>query len=206
MQYTKADEKIDYSMWEENVKIMSWSNMHSNFMTSHYGKLEYVNDFENYPFPVEVGKFQSGRDFWINGNNISLLLELAENENKKLNSYEKEMAAEFIKNGLVEKTENGLRVLLPIFKRNIFAEICEIVKDGIRDFAYEYSELVSDKVENMLLPYVRKDLISNFIYWDMRMFFQPISYLFYYGMHESDYLAIPKDYERSAAGLYILKE
>lgn len=206
MQYTKAEEIIDYSIWEENVKIASWSNLHSNFMTLHYGNLEYVNDFENYPFPVETGKFQGGRDFWINGNNISLLLDLAENGNKKLNPYEEEMAAEFIKNGLVEKTENGLKVLLPIFKRDTFAKICEIVKEAIRDFAYEFSKSVSDKVENVLLPYVRKDLMSNFIYWDMRMFFQPIAYLFYYGMNESDCLAIPKDYERSAAGLYILRE
>lgn len=206
MQYTKAEEKIDYSMWDKEVKTTGWSNLHTRFMTSRYGKLEYVNDFENYPFPVEAGKFQSGRDFWIDGNNISLLLDLAENGNKKLNHYEEEMAAEFIKNGLVEKTENGLKVLLPIFRRDIFVEICDIVKEAIRDFAYEFSEIVSDKVENLLLPYVRKDLMSNFIYWDMRIFFQPIAYLFYYGMNESDDLAIPKDYARSAAGLYILKE
>lgn len=206
MQYIPAEEEVDDSLWNKEVKTTGWSNLHNILMTSHYGKLEYVNDYENDPFPVEDESFQSGRDLWVNGNNISLLLDLTENKNKPLNLYEEEMVAEFIKNGLVKKTEDGLKVLLPIFKREIFLEICEIVKEAIGDFAFEFSEIVSDKVENLLLPYVRKDLMSNFIYWDMRMFFQPITYLFYYGMYESDYLAIPEDYARSAAGLYILRE
>lgn len=45
--------------------------------------------------------------------------------------------------------------------------------------------------------------MSNFIYWDMKMFFQPISSLFYYGIYDSNDLEIPKDYEHSAAGLYL---
>ena len=62
---------------------------------------------------------------------------------------------------------------------------------------------IAVKVEKILLPYVRKELMSNFIYWDMKMFFQPISSLFYYGIYDSNDLEIPKDYEHSAAGLYL---
>uniref|UniRef100_UPI004056CF45 hypothetical protein n=1 Tax=Acetatifactor sp. TaxID=1872090 RepID=UPI004056CF45 len=47
--------------------------------------------------------------------------------------------------------------------------------------------------------------MSNFIHWDMKMFLQPISYLFYYGLQESEYLAIPNAYNCCAAGLMIVK-
>lgn len=205
MQYAAPEEKIDYSL-RNNAKATGWSCLHQNIMTSRYGNLEYVNNFEYYPFPCEGERFEKGRDLWINGNNISLLLDLAENKTKPLNNYEEEMVSELIKNGLVEKMGNRLKVLLPIFKRDVFEKIRDIVKEAVADYAYEFSDIVAGKVETLLLPYVRKDLMSNFIYWDMKMFFQPITYLFYYGMYESDSLAIPENYERSAAGLYILRE
>lgn len=205
MQYNPAEEVIDYSMWGD-AKTAGWSCLHQNFMSSRYGKLEYVNDYENQPFPNEGDQFEKGRDLWIDGNNISLLLELAENNNKQLNKYEEEIVAEFIKNGLVEKVGNELKVLLPIFTREVFAKITDLVREAVRDIAYEFSDIVAEKVEKLLLPYVRKDLMSNFIYWDMKMFFQPIPSLFYYGIYESKYLEIPENYECSAAGLYILRE
>lgn len=76
----------------------------------------------------------------------------------------------------------------------------------MRPIAEEYSALVSEKVEKQLLPHVRKDLMSNFIHWDMRTFLQPTSELFYYGLNDSDYLEKPDDYTRSAAALWIITE
>jgi hypothetical protein len=205
MQYAGADEKIDFSM-RDNIKKNEWSSLHQNFKRTRYGDLQYVNDYAWHPFPMEEETFKKGRDLWIDGNNISLLIALSENSNMELNPYEEEMVAEFIKNGLVENTNAGLKVLIPIFKEEIFREIVNIVKAEVYDYAVEYSDIIASQVEKLLLPYVREDLMSNFIYWDMQMFFQPVSYLFYYGMYESNCLEIPKDYGRSAAGLYILRK
>ena len=72
----------------------------------------------------------------------------------------------------------------------------------LKDFADEFADRISENVEKMLLPYVRKDLMSNFIYWDMRMFFQQTGALFYHC--RNDHLKLPEDYSHSAAGLYIL--
>ena len=46
-------------------------------------------------------------------------------------------------------------------------------------------------------------MISNFLHWDMRMFFQITGSLFWYGWDKN--LALPEDYSRSAAGLYLMK-
>ena len=202
MQYSNADENIDYPIQDE-TKTAEWSCLTQKFMSTRYGKIEFVNDYQCAPFPSEGEEFAKGRDLWVNGDNITLLMELAENSSKKLNTYEEEMVACFIKNGLVEKKDNGYKVLLPIFKRDVFEKIATLIKEAVRNIAYEYSDCIAGKVEKILLPYVRKELMSNFIYWDMKMFFQPISSLFYYGIYDSNDLEIPKDYEHSAAGLYL---
>lgn len=204
MQYSLPEETIDDSRRGE-TKAVGWSNLHQQFKTAEYGLLEYVNDFQMHPFPAEGEEFEKGRDRWIDGNNIGLLLALAENPKPELNDHQQEMAAEFIKNGLVVKTEEGLRVMLPIVGKAVLAQVNVMMTEALREVAEEYTDLVAKKVEELLLPYVRKDLMSNFIHWDMKMFFQPIPYLLYYGMHETDSLAIPKDYNRSAAGLMIVK-
>lgn len=205
MQYTLADEGFDDSMWEK-LRENSWSNLHQDFTTSEYGKLEFVNDFETEPFPNECeddNDWRRGRDKWVDGNNIALLVALSENPNKKLSVHEEAMAAEFLKNGLLKKKNDSLIVQLPIFKLEAYREICKLVSTEIRGLAEQYADKVSAGVEKILLPYVRKDLMSNFIHWDMQMFFQQMGSLFYYGW--SDCLAKPEDYSKSAAGLYILR-
>ena len=196
---------MDYSRFNER-KSMGWSNLHQQFETAKYGRLEYINNFQWSPFPSEGEGMEKGRDKWIHGNNIGLLLELAENPKLALNSYEQEMVAEFIKNGLVKKEQDSFRVMLPIVDSKVALDIQCMINDALHQLSEEYARLVCEQVEAMLLPYVRKDLMSNFIHWDMGMFFQPTSYLFYYGLQESDYLAKPEDYSCSAAGLVIIKQ
>lgn len=204
MQYNLPEETVDYSRCG-GMKAMGWSNLHQDFRTAEYGQLEYVNNFQMSPFPADGEQMEKGRDKWVDGNNISLLIALAENPKLELNAHEQEKVAGFIKNGLVVKSEKGLKVMLPIVSWEVLGSVREIVADVLCEVAEEYARLVGERVEAMLLPYVRKDLMSNFVHWDMKMFFQPISYLFYYGFYESDYLTKPEDYSRSAAGLMIVK-
>ncbi len=192
VKFTLPDENINI----HDIKFMSWSNLHQHFDTPNI--LEYVNDFECRPFPDE-------RDLWVNATNITLLEALTENPEKPLNKCEEEQAAKFIEHGLLKKQGRGLKVMLPLINRDIFEKFTTIIENAVRKDAEEFSERVGERVEKILLPYVRKDLMSNFIHWDMRMFFQPTAYLFSYGADESDSLYKIDDYERSAAGLYIIR-
>lgn len=81
-----------------------------------------------------------------------------------------------------------------------------MIHEEIKPIAKELEESCSDKVENLLKPFVRNDLMSNFIYWDMRVLYQPIGEVMFYGINASDCLAKPEDYEHSAAGLFILTD
>lgn len=206
MQYTLADETFDNSVFDR-LKEKDWSCLHQNFTTSEHGYLEYVNFFEREPFPDDEPdelNWRRGRDRWVDGNNIGLLLDLAKDPQKKLTIHEEAKAAEFLKNGLLRKENSALIVQLPIFTREAYNMIYEMVAAEMKDLAAEFADAVSDGVERLLLPYVRRDLRSNFIHWDMQNFLQPICGLFYYGWDK--HLAQPEDYSTSAAGLYIPTE
>ena len=204
MRYALPDETFDGSI-RSRLRAANWSNLHQDFTTSEYGKIVFVNDYEYEPFPndnTDETDWRRGRSKWIDGNNISLLVALSNNPKKKLSVHEEAMAADFLKNGLLKKENDKLIVQLPIFRREIYNEIRSLVSAEIKPLAEEFADKVGADIEKILMPYVRKDLLSNFIHWDMRMFFQQTCSLFYYGWDKV--LAQPEDYSKSAAGLYIL--
>lgn len=206
MEYVLPDESFDGSVWEK-LRECNWSGLHQSFTTTEYGVLSFVNDYEMKPFPDEGGgdnDWRRGRDRWVDGNNIALLVSLSENPQRELSVHEEAIAAELLKNGLLKKEDSKLIVQLPVMKRESYEKICELLYYELKELAEEFADRVSEGVEKKLFPYVRKDLMSNFIHWDMQMFFQLTGALFHYCWN--DYLAKPDDYSISAAGLYILTE
>lgn len=205
IQYILPDEGFDGSQFNE-MKSTGWSCLYQRFNTADHGNVTFVNDFEMSPFPNEGASpatdWLIGRDKWVDGNNISLLIDLAKNPQKNLTEYEQEMAANFLKNGLLEKDGDKLIVQLPIITKAVRDELCEIIKTEMYELAREYAEVIGEEVERRLIPYVRKDMMSNFLHWDMLMFFKITGCLFWYGWDK--HLALPEDYSRSAAGLFIL--
>ncbi len=203
--YILPDESFDGSLFKE-LKTVHWSCLHQFFDTADHGHVGFLNGFEAPPFPCGNRRPDDcliGRDRWIDGNNISLLIDLAKDPAKKLTEYEEEKAADFLKKGLLEKEGDRLIVQLPIFDKSVRDEFYEIIRTGIKDLAEEYAEAIGEGVEKRLMPYVRKDLTSNFLHWDMRMFFKILGCLFWYGWDK--HLALPEDFSRSAAGLELVK-
>lgn len=205
IQYVLPDENFDGSIYKE-IKALNRSCLQQNFSTADYGRVTFANIFEMEPFPNDnerSDEWRRGRDRWVDGNNISLLFDLAKNPEIKPAEFEEEKAADLLKNGLLEKEGERLIVQLPIFRREVYEELREIIRKEIRELARKYADIIGGKVEKRLLPYVRKDLMSNFLCFDMRIFFQITGGLFWYGWDK--YLALPDDYSPSAAGLYLLK-
>ncbi len=203
--YILPDENFDGSFFNE-MKDTRWSCLFQNFDTADYGHVSFVNGFEAPPFPNDGRRpedWRIGRDRWVDGNNVSLLFDLAKDPAKKLTEYEEEKAAYFLKNGLLKKEGERLTVQLPIFTHAVREEMFSIIREEMRGLACEYADIIGEGVEKRLMPYVRKDMTSNFLYWDMRMFFQVTGGLFWHGWDK--YLALPEDYSRSAAGLELVK-
>lgn len=200
---------MHYTLPDENcpcieIRARGYSCLHQHFSSAEYGYAEFGNLYECEPFPHELvdhNDWRWGRDAWVDSSNIFLLIELSKNPNKQLSPSEEEKAAELISHGLLKHENDGLKVMLPIATTQIRDEIGSIIYDAIKDIAVEFADDVSAELESILLPYVRKELMSNFIHWEMRSFFQPITALFWYGWDNA--LAMPEDFSRSAAALYI---
>lgn len=109
MMYLNPDEKYT-SFRNADTKNMGWSNMWQDFRTNNFGNVNFVNDYDTKPFP----RFSDGnsRNRWVDGCNINTLLELVKSPDKVLNEYEEEIVANFIRNGLVRKTDSGLQVMV----------------------------------------------------------------------------------------------
>ncbi len=207
VEYVLPDESFDGSVYDR-LRTKGWSCLHNQFMSPLHGKVEYVNNFECEPFPNEsddaIDDWRRGRDKWLDETNVFLLLELATDPQKPLTVYEEEKVAEMLGHGLLKKEDDGFVVQLPIFAKENYSKIAAMIRGAVQDLAYEYADLVGAMVEKELLPYVRRDQMSNFIHWDMTMFFRQLDSLFYYGW--DTVLAQPEDYSTSAAGLCVITE
>lgn len=206
MEYILPGESYDQSLYKQ-LRRLDYSCLTQEFGTSAHGRVTFHNEYEMPPFPNDIsdsGDWRKGRDMWVNGNNISLLISLSRDPGKKLTEHEEEMAAGFIKNGLLKKESGGLTVQLPIFRHSVKKEICDLVQKETAELATEYANAVGEGVERLLLPYVRRDQMSNFICWDMQSIFQITGELFWYGWDK--HLKMPEDFNSSAAGLYIMTD
>ena len=183
---------------------VAWSNLHQSFRTVDYGTVHFVNAFDMDPFPH--GYNPDGRDAWVNGANVSLMLKLARDPAAELSETEQEEAAVFLKRGLLTRQKEGLRVMLPVFSQKTLAALSETVKQAVETIAADFAEETGETVEKLLLPYVRKDLMSNFLHWDMKVLLQCISDLYYMAFHDENYLKWPENPECSPKGLYLMTD
>lgn len=191
--------------WEEYpFRSIGWSNSCDCYRTSEYGYVHYQNRFQGYPFD----DYDKGIDRcrWVDGSNIGLLVALSENPEKELNPYEEEQASEFIRLGLIEKTDKGLKVMIPIFTQDVLDKIYYLLADELKDLAAEFAATVSEEYNRILLPYVRKDLMNNYRMSILPDALNQICAMFYYGIEIGKTLSIPEDYHRSAAGLQIIRQ
>ncbi len=82
-------------------------------------------------------------------------------------------------------------------------KIAEILSKAVQPLSEKYVDLVSELGDRMLLPYIRKDLLEEYVHWIMQGNFYPISYVLYYGMYDGKTLEIPEDY--AATAIYFTK-
>ena len=62
---------------------------------------------------------------------------------------------------------------------------------------------ISALADRMIMPHVREDLLSEYVESFMLSSFWMLSSVLYYAIHEGKTLALPEDYERSAASTVI---
>lgn len=190
-----ADEKT-VPRCDRERHYLSWSNLHTNFITSAYKQVTHANLYEASPF----GK----RDSIINDSNADLFMRIFNNPNLGLTVLEEESAAELIKMGYLEKINGGLYPTMPVMSYEIKNKIEALFKKATLNLAEKYVKAVSEVGNRILLPVTRKDLTEEYAHWIMRCGFYPIGQCYYYGGHDDSWiLEKPDDFGKSSLGIAI---
>jgi hypothetical protein len=188
---TMPDENIDSK--NSGVGSISWSNMHQHFAAQQYSHVEYANLFEMSPF--------GDRDSMVTDKNINLLMKIYDDPAAELTLTEEEQVANLILNGLAAKKDGKLYLNMPVMTYDCKSKIEAILKKAVLDLTKKYVKELSELGEKYLRPHIREDMLEEYVHWIMSAVFYPLHYVMYYGMEGAKTLAIPEDYEKSAAGL-----
>ena len=170
------------------------------FEHSKYGKVDYVNFFVTSPF--------SNRDSinMVNGSNAPLVFKLIDGGGiAELNEVEDEQAAYLISKGAIVKDGEKLVVMIPFITRECEGKITAGCEDLLQPLVEKYTDKISRMADEIILPYIRDDLMEEYAHWILSGFFWPQPYVYHWALNEGKTLAVPDDYSKSAAGVYLRK-
>ena len=185
------DENIEYK--KSGVGLVEWSNLHQQFITPNYQHINYANLFQAAPF--------GDRDKIVTDANINVIMKIYDDPSAKLTRTEEEQAAALIGKGLISKKDGKLYLDMPVMTYECREMIEAVLEKTVENLAKKYVDKLSELGEKYFRLYIRDDLSEEYVHWIMGDVFYPLYYVFYYGMYGAKTLAIPEDYEKSAAGL-----
>jgi len=187
----------DKLVYTEPIKQqVCWSNLHEHFENEKYGRVTYVNFYQAEPF--------GNRDGLINASNAQLLAKIYESGGDcALNKVEAEQAAHFIRNGVVIKNGDRLKINIPAMSYKQDDEIRTWLSDMLDPIVEKYVDKITAAADRIVLPHIREDLMEEYAHWILQGYFFPVNFVFYWAMHEGKTLALPAGYSSSAAGLYL---
>lgn len=202
--YNFADEKIEKQKLEKRLdKISTYYNR--------LGSIQCNNCFDAPPFPSAFYKesssydYNGGRNQYLTLENIDFYLNLVKGTSSNFTESEKQCLKDFIKHGIVQKTQNGYKPMIPVFTQEVFSELQKMLNREVIPLVKEIVESSENTIENLLIPQMHdvKERIEQFYTYWLCYFLCPIQELYWYGMNQEG-LYIPKDYNRSAAGMYVV--
>lgn len=159
------DEKTD----SENIIGPGYN--YQSFVSPKYGKVEIHNTINT--MKVEKNNKKISLDMarydWLNPGNVDLYRELTENPGRSLSENEEVVVADLISKGVLKKTEKGFEGTIPVINFEIIDKWCKVWYDKFKPLAEEYAEAMYQMEKEILLPYIRKDLI-----WASMCFYFPM--------------------------------
>lgn len=179
----------------EELHTRSWSNFHSNFRTSGYRQICHANLFQMEPFEERMNILTDA--------NADLFMRIFDDPGYTLTHTEEETVSFWIRHGYMKKTDVGLYPTMPVMTWEVKEKIEFILAEKLESLSQKYMTVLADAANKWLLPYVRKDLMEEYVHWDMLSAFCFVESIFYYAMDDTKLLAMPEDFSASAAGICI---
>ena len=130
-----------------NLQDYGHIEVHNTINTMHYEK-----DGHSYSLDMD-------RLYWLNGKNAGLYLELIKNPKKTLSEKEEMLVADMMNNGVLTKTPDGYKGLVPVISFALIDKWCKIWHEKFKELSIEYYDALYKAQENLVLPYIRHDLL-----------------------------------------------
>jgi len=195
--FTMPDEEVIER--EDPIKQVTWSNRHIYFESGN-SQMEFVNYFDYPPFPQEE------RNGLVNAKNVPLLLKLIESDedySPSLTRDEAEHVAFLRHKGIVIKQDGVLKINIPVMSHDCEEQILRILDDLIRPLVDKYVGSITKVAEDFIRPHIRADLLEEYVNTVQSDLYNPLEYVLYWAMYIGETLDMPREFEHSAAGLYL---
>ncbi|MCQ2576387.1 MAG: sigma-70 family RNA polymerase sigma factor [Treponema sp.] len=142
---------------------------------------------------------------WLNSSNADLYRELTENPTRELNEKEQLVVADLLSKGVLVKTDNGYKGTIPVIRFETITKWCKSWYEKFKALAIEYIEVIYQLQKDILLPYIREDLL-----WASVCFFYPLgidldSYLIQYAL-DNKLVKFIEGTNNSCGSIVMLKE
>ena len=126
-----------------------------------YGHIEVHNTINTMHYEKDGHSYSLDMDrlYWLNGKNARLYLELIKNPKKTLIEKEEVLVADMMNNGVLTKTPDGYKGLVPVITFDLIDKWCKIWHEKFKELSIEYYDALYKAQENLVLPYIRHDLL-----------------------------------------------
>ena len=146
---------------EQTSRLIGRGYEYRTYNIPQYGRIE-LHDTINTMYYEKDGKkttLNLDRLYWLTDGNAALYLELIKNPKRTLNKKEEVIVADMMNNGVIEKTSQGYRGTIPVIPFALLDKWCKSWNEKFKDLAIEYYETLYKAQENIMLPYIRHDLL-----------------------------------------------
>lgn len=126
--------------------------------------------------------------------------------NRDFTDVEKKVIKDFQNHGIVVEENGKYKPMIPVFTDETYQQVKAIFLKEVKSLVKEVVDQIGEKVESLLLPFLGgvKERKNHFYCFWISDFFSPMHEMFWYGLNQGGF-ALPKDYNKSVAGMYIVE-
>lgn len=146
----------------DSEQIIGPGYNYENYTLSEYGHIEVHNTINTMNFEKNEKHYKLNLDrlYWLTGSNLELYLELIKNPQKELNEKEELIVADFLSKGILKKINGCYKGMIPVISFDLIEKWCKLWQEKFKPLAIEFYEKLYKAQENVVLPYIRHDLLS----------------------------------------------
>lgn len=191
-------------------KIPLYSSNYKVIKTQDFGNIHFNNAFDAPPFKCSYNfdedTFNEKNGRFIEPGTLSVLIKKINNPKYELTEAEKKYFVHAEESGYAFEKDGTFQCNIPVFTNDVWKKLNLLLRKAMKPFAEEIVQSCGKKVEEIILPFIRKEddsLLDQFYSFWISSYLSTNNLLYWYGINKGG-LLMPQDGTKSAAGLFIV--